>query len=205
MWAYISYGIILGLSAGVSPGPLLSLVITQTIQHNTREGIKVAAAPLLTDIPIICLVLLLLSNIPERDFTLGLLSFVGAAFIFALGINSIRQKAVNLELTGAAPRSYLKGVLVNALSPHPYIFWFSVGVPTIIRAERQLLAAAVAFVLCFYIFLVGSKMTIALLVGRSRRFLSGPVYLGILRIMGLCLIGFAALLLKDALSLTGLL
>lgn len=134
MLSYLGYATILGLSAGASPGPLLTVVIAQTLRHNTREGIKVATAPLLTDLPIIGLALLLLSSLPEPDFILGLISFVGAAFVFLLGVGNVRQRPVELEISVAPPRSYLKGAAVNALSPHPYLFWFSVGVPTIVRA-----------------------------------------------------------------------
>lgn len=84
MWAYLSYGAMLGLSAGVAPGPLLAMVIAQTLQHNTREGIRVAAAPVLTDLPIIPVGILLFSSLPEPDFVLGIMSFVGSAFVMYL-------------------------------------------------------------------------------------------------------------------------
>ena len=46
-------GLILGLAAGVSPGPLLTLIVQQTVRHGVREGVKVAAVPLITDVPIV--------------------------------------------------------------------------------------------------------------------------------------------------------
>ena len=50
---YLSAGAALGLSAGLSPGPLLALTVSQAIAHGAREGMKVAFAPLLTDPPVI--------------------------------------------------------------------------------------------------------------------------------------------------------
>jgi threonine/homoserine/homoserine lactone efflux protein len=193
----------LGLSAGVSPGPLLTVVITQTIRHNTREGLKIAVAPLMTDLPIILMALTLFHIVPEPNLILGLISFAGALFVGFLGVSSLRQAGVDLDLSVKAPRSYLKGTMVNALSPHPYLFWFSVGVPTIIKASHQSLASALFFVGCFFLCLVGSKMTIALIVGRSREFLSGGIYLWTMRILGICLLLFALLLVKDGLGLIG--
>lgn len=201
MLAYVSYGVILGLSAGVSPGPLLMVVIAQTIHHDAREGIKVAVAPLLTDLPIIGLALILFYSLPDPNLILGLISFVGAVFVAYLGVGSLRRVTVELDLTGKAPRSYLKGALVNALSPHPYIFWFSVGVPTIIKATRQTPLAALVFVGFFFTCLVGAKMVVALLVDRSREFLSGAAYRWTMKILGLGLILFALLLAKDGLRL----
>ena len=52
MFSALTAGILLGLSAGFAPGPLLTLVIAQTLKHNVREGIKVALAPLISDFPI---------------------------------------------------------------------------------------------------------------------------------------------------------
>ena len=201
MWAYISYALLLGLSAGISPGPLLTLVIAQTLRHNTFEGIKVALVPLLTDLPIIIVGILLLSSLPNPDVVLGLISIVGGLFVLYLGITSIYQQSLTLDLSVEAPRSYLKGSLVNLLSPHPYLFWFSIGAPLIVKASSVSLLAAVAFVLTFYTCLVGAKIAIAVIVGQSRHFLSGTVYLWIMRGLGICLIGFSLLLFRDGLVL----
>lgn len=205
MWAFVTFGAILGMSAGISPGPLLALVISQTLQHNTGEGVRVATAPLLTDLPIIILCLLAFSSVPNPDFALGIVSFIGGFFVFYLGWSSLRQGPVKLTLAEEKPRSYLKGLLVNALSPHPYLFWFSVGVPTLIKAQQQSTPAALGFVGAFYVCIVGAKVAVALLVGRSRDFLGGVAYLWSLRVMGVLLVFFALLLLRDGALLTGLL
>ena len=204
MGSYLIYGAILGLSAGVSPGPLLALVISQTLQHGTREGVRIAAAPLLTDVPIICLGLFLFSSLGDPDFVLGVVSFIGAAFVGYLGVTSLRQRPVELDLVQEAPRSYLKGALTNALSPHPYLFWFSVGVPTMLKASSLSLLSALGFAVFFYVCIVGAKMVIALVVGRSRHFLTGTIYLWTMKCLGFLLIGFALILLYDGLSLIGL-
>ena len=124
VWGYLVYGAVLGLSAGVAPGPLLALVISQTLQHSTKEGVRIAISPLLTDVPIICLGLILFSQLGNPDFVLGIVSFVGSAFVAYLGLSSIRQQPVELDISQEAPRSYTKGILTNALSPHPYLFGF---------------------------------------------------------------------------------
>jgi len=56
-------GAALGLSAGLSPGPLLALVIVQTLTYSVREGVKVAAAPLVTDLPIVLAALALTAGL----------------------------------------------------------------------------------------------------------------------------------------------
>jgi len=46
---------VLSVSAGFAPGPLLTLVISETLQHDIKSGVKVALAPIITDLPIIIL------------------------------------------------------------------------------------------------------------------------------------------------------
>jgi threonine/homoserine/homoserine lactone efflux protein len=53
---YFGKGTLLGLAAGFSPGPLTVLVIGETLRHRLRSGLQVATAPILTDIPIILLI-----------------------------------------------------------------------------------------------------------------------------------------------------
>ncbi len=57
MTAFLLQGIVLGFAAGISPGPMLGLVISQTLRYGWRAGNLVALAPLFTDIPIIGVVL----------------------------------------------------------------------------------------------------------------------------------------------------
>jgi len=71
-----------------------------------------------------------------------------------MGYESIRTKGVELNLTNPMPKSLTKGILVNALSPYPYIFWLSVGAPTITKAINQSIIAALAFICSFYMLLV---------------------------------------------------
>jgi threonine/homoserine/homoserine lactone efflux protein len=47
MLSFLTTGTILGLSAGFAPGPLLALVVSETLQHDMKAGVKVALAPIL--------------------------------------------------------------------------------------------------------------------------------------------------------------
>ena len=191
-------GVVLGVSAGASPGPLLALVISQTLQYGPREGMKVALAPLLTDLPIILVSLLILSRFSEVNWVLALLSLVGGGYVLYLAYESIRAGAVALDEAPAAPQSIRRGGLVNALSPHPYLFWITVGGPLMVGWRAENPAAPAFFILGFYVFLVGTKIGVALVVGRSRRFLSGRLYRYIIRGLGVMLAVFGVLLIRGA-------
>ena len=55
----------------------------------------------------------------------------------------------------------------------------------------------------FYACLVGSKIVLALVVGRYRRFLQSGLYVGILRLLGGVLLVFAAKFLWEAAGFFG--
>lgn len=204
MEQYVLIGAVLGASAGVSPGPLLTLVISETLVHDIRSGIKVAMAPLVTDVPIIGLTLFVLSRLSGFNNVLGMVSLVGGAVVMTMGVQSIRTRGITMDMSKRRPQSLIKGVLVNFLSPHPYLFWLSVGTPIMMRAKAQHLLSAVAFVLGFYVLLVGSKIFLAVLVGKSKRFLTGRAYIYTLRFLGCLLCLLSIFLFKEGCHLLGL-
>jgi hypothetical protein len=91
-----------------------------------------------------------------------------------------------------------------AQSP-PYLFWFSVGGPILSRAINLNVKAPFAFIGSFYVLLIGSKMLLAVLVGRSKSFLNGTLYKYIMRLLGLALCILALLLFRDGMKLLGIL
>ena len=204
MMYFLSVGAVLGLSSGLSPGPLLALVISETLRHGVKSGVKVALAPIITDLPIIILTLLVLSKLSGFPGILGGISLAGGIFVLTLGWDCMRTKGIETGMREAAPNSLAKGVLVNALSPHPYLFWLSVGAPTMAKAINHDTGALPAFILGFYASLVGSKILAAMLIGRSKSLLTGNAYIYTMRFLGLALCALAFALFYDGLRLFGI-
>ena len=190
-------GLVYGLSAGFSPGPLMALVISQTLKHGIREGAKVAMAPLITDLPIILVSLLVLTRLTDFRMVLGIISIIGGIFVAYLAYGNFRPPRLEKETGRAAPQSLAKGVAANALSPHPYLFWLTVGGPVIVRGWSESPVSSLAFLLAFFICLVGAKILTAWITGRSSQWLSGRVYRAILFILGGLLAVYAFILIKE--------
>jgi len=149
----------------------------------------VALAPLITDIPIILATLALLSQIADLDPLMGTLSVLGGTIVCLFGWEDLRSRRDSSASTPApVSRPLRKGILVNALSPHPYLFWLTVGGPLTVEAAALHLASAVAFVSAFYLSLVGAKMLIAETAARSRRWLGSKGHDLVLRGLGALLI-----------------
>ena len=204
----LATGILFGLSAGLAPGPLLALVVTQTLRHGPAHGVRVALAPLVTDLPIVVVCVLLVGSLAGAGAPLAAIALLGAAFVAWLAVDTWRAEPPGAPPDGgAAPaaRSWTRGVVTNALSPHPWLFWVAVGAPTLIAAYATggTLSAA-AFLLGFYGSLVGAKVGIAVLVGRGRGRVAERGYRWTMRVLAALLALFAAgLLYEGVLLLTG--
>jgi threonine/homoserine/homoserine lactone efflux protein len=204
MIEYLSSGTLLGLASGLAPGPLLVLVVSETLRHDIRAGIKVAIAPLITDVPIIVVSLMVLNRLAHFKTILGGVSILGGLFILYLGYDSIKTKGLEFSLSPISRNSFKKGIITNALNPHPYIFYMTVGAPIIFKAINQNFFSALSFIGSFLLFLVGSKVILAVVAERSRAFLKGPFYIGLMRILGGLLFFFSIMLFRDGLKLLGL-
>jgi threonine/homoserine/homoserine lactone efflux protein len=203
MLYYLLSGVIFGLAAGFAPGPLLALVISETLEHGIRSGIQVALAPVITDIPIILLALFAVSRLSGFDRILGTISVLGGCYVLYLGYQSIRLNSRKTFQLETKPDSLTRGVLTNALSPHPYLFWISVGAPMLTKSVVAGTAAPFIFIAGFYAFLVGAKITLAMLVGKSKSFMSDNAYRYTLRFLGFALTGFSVVLFADGIKLLG--
>ncbi len=200
---YLFMGVVLGLSAGLAPGPLLTLVVSETLAHDVRAGIRVALAPMISDLPIVLVTLFVLSKLSQVNGVLGIISLVGGCLIFMMGFKGLKSTGVVLDMEKTAPRSLSKGVVVNLLSPHPYLFWISVGGPAVTGAMEISVWAVLAYVGGFYVFLMGSKVGLALLVGKSKTFLKGRAYRYTMKALGAVLCGLALVLFREGLILLG--
>ncbi len=193
-------GLFFGLIAGASPGPLSVLVITETLKNNRRAGFLVAIAPAVTDIPIIIFTVVVLSYMHNTNFLMAVISFAGAIFLIYLGIQTIKIKGVSIEGRERSNAALKKGMITNILSPHPYMFWLLVGTPLLFKAYQSALMQAVYFLIGFYLLLISSKMLLAIISEKSRKFMQSRVYVSVMRVLGLVLLVFAAILLKDGLA-----
>ena len=81
---------------GSLPVPLLTLVVSETLRHDIRSGVRVALAPIITDLPIILLTLLVSTQLSRFKPILGGFSILGGLFVFFLGVQCLRTKAWKL-------------------------------------------------------------------------------------------------------------
>ena len=157
MLAYFLQGLLLGFPAAATPGPLQAYFLSQTMHSGWRRTLPAAFAPLISDGPIILLVLFVLTRTPEW-FLRGL-RIAGGFFILYLALNAFIEFRRHRERQDVLPDSSQKGlakaVMTNLLSPNPYIFWGVVAGPILIAAWRESSLFGAGFMLGFYGTLIG--------------------------------------------------
>ena len=194
-WALVSAALILGLGEGIKPGPLNTLVITETLQHDWRAGTKVALSPLITDAPIITISAWMWSQATSLTGVEAILYFAGAAFLIWLGIDGLRSASPTFDdiESPQEEHSLRRGVITNILNPNPWMFWTLAGAPFMVAAWHQSPWMPFAFVIPFLSVLIGVKILIAVTFHRSKDWMSDGGLLWAIRISSLALLALATM------------
>lgn len=113
-------GLSLGLGAGVTPGALLTLVITASLRGGFRSGVRLACVPLLSDLPVVLLAVTAVGALPQ--VLLRVLAVGGGLYVVHLGVETLREARTALpprpgEDAPSSAREILRGVVVNMLNP----------------------------------------------------------------------------------------
>ena len=86
-------GLTLGMVEGVKPGPLLTMVIRETLSGGFRAGMWTASAPIFTDGPLVLVSLLAASWIATQPTVLILISIIGAGYLLKMGLRMLHNRA----------------------------------------------------------------------------------------------------------------
>ena len=197
MVAYFIQGLLLGFPAAASPGPLQAYFLSETMRVGWRRTLPSALAPLISDLPIILLVLLILTRTP--DWFLRIIRIGGGVFLLYLAASyliSFRRGSED-ESTPEQPvrSSVFKAAFTNLLSPNPYIFWGIVAGPILLSAWQQSASLGLSFILGFYGTLIGGFVLFITVFATGRRYAPRLISsFSILAIVALALFGLFQLI-----------
>jgi len=168
---HLLQGFTLAIAAALTPGPFQAFLLSQAVKNGWKRTLPAAASPLISDGPIIALVLFVLTQTPQ--WFLDGLRIVGGFFILYLG----RKAFLSLKMGGptikaaldTGRQSLLKAAILNLLNPNPYIFWSVVGGPILISAWRKAAGLGVSFIAGFYLTFVCALSVLILLFATAGR------------------------------------
>ena len=169
MLIYFLQGATLSVSAALMPGPFQAFLLSQSLTHGWRRTLPAAFAPLVTDGPIIALVLFVLTQTPQ--WFLDLLRVAGGIFILYLAKGALSGLKGSGPVIGAVAdagrRTFLSAILMNFLNPNPYIFWSVVSGPIVLSGWRRSPGFGIAFLVGFYGAFVCCLMALIILFGTA--------------------------------------
>ena len=185
-------GATLGIVEGIKPGPLLTMVIRETLSGGIRAGLWTAAAPIFTDGPLVIISLFAAAWIATNPSALLVITLAGAIFLAQMGYECFGLEPPNMDEDAPPPTgSFLRGVITNLLNPNVYVFWFLIGGPLMASAADEEILAPVAYAITFLVTIMLTKAAIAYAIHRASGNISAIVYRRLLAICGLVMIGFS--------------
>ncbi len=194
-------GVGYGFAAAIQPGQFQAYLVSQALAHGWRRTMPAACAPLFSDLPIVALVLLVLTQVPP--LAVSILQTAGGVLLLYLAAGAARTWHYGSGAPGtpaAAPRETLvRAALVNLLNPNPYLAWSLVLGPLVLRIWHVDRGGAVAFVAAFYAAIVVTTALTVVLFSSARRL--GPrIVRGLVGVSALALALFGLYQLKSGLA-----
>ena len=170
MWPYLVVGSSYAFAAAVQPGQFQAYLISRTIANGWRSTLPAVLAPILSDVPIVTVVLLVLTRVPP--LFVHLLRLAGGVFLLYLAWEALRACRAYSHSPSASPppahRTLLEAAVVNLLNPNPYLGWALIMGPLLLQAWRESPAAGIALVAAFYLTMVAASTAIVLLFATAR-------------------------------------
>jgi len=152
MLTYVLFGISYGFAAAAQPGQLQAYLISRAVSHGWRRTLPAVFAPLLSDLPVIIVVLLILTRVPPA--MVSALRLAGGVFLLYLAGEAIRRwrarEGGDLHPDVPAHRTFIEAVFINLLNPNPYLGWALVLGPWLLQAWGRSPATGMALLAAFY-------------------------------------------------------
>lgn len=170
MLLYLIQGLGFGLAAASQPGPLQTYLISQALTRGWKKSLVNALAPLISDAPIILLCVLVLSQVPE--WFQRFLFIAGGVFVLYLAYGTYKTWKnfdENQTQTESKIDGLPKAVMMNFLSPGPYIFWSLVTGPILVKGWRETPIQGLSLLLGFYISFISALMLIIFIFGTAAK------------------------------------
>ena len=185
-------GVALGIIEGIKPGPLLTMVIRESLSKGLKAGMWTAAAPIFTDGPLIIISFFFAGWLATESSALLVITTLGALFMAKMGLECFTLELPEPEMEEDASGSFKRGILTNLLNPNVYVFWFLYGGPIMASHVEEESLAPVVYAISFLVSIILVKASIAWIIIGDGAWLTPRRYRIAMIICGLSMLGFAA-------------
>jgi len=186
-------------SGALTPGPLLTVTISQSAQRGFWQGPLLILGHAIAELALVLALTTGLSRLLKRKAVAGLIGLLGGAFLLWMGLDIARSAwwgTVSLNLTSAERSGtqvgpVVAGALVSISNPYWVLWWATVGMSYVALALRQGPLGLGSFYVGHILADLSWYSLVAFVITAGRSLLSQPVYRGILLICGFFLIGLS--------------
>lgn len=188
-----------GFSGAMMPGSLLTYTIQQSLQTGARAGVLIAAGHAVLEIGIILLIFMGLGSLLQTDTAQIIISLAGGGLLTLMGIQMITgsiRNTVQIHTDGSSPRAknfrlIVSGAVISVTNPYFLLWWAVVGLGFIMQSYGTLGPAGV---LVYYLGHISADFiwytAIAVIIGKTRRFIKESPYRLLIGVLGGLLIYF---------------
>jgi threonine/homoserine/homoserine lactone efflux protein len=200
---------LVGLSGAMSPGPLLTTTVGESVRRGVWAGPLLMVGHAILEALLLCALLFGAVSFWEQTGDAGkaAVSFVGAAALLWLA-TSILFSLPQLNLTAELGKSgqgkgrlILSGALVSMSNPYWIIWWFTIGVGAMLLAQSK---CGWTGIFAFYFGHIASDFfwytLVSTAVGKGRRFLTDRMFRLVLGSCAICLGLFACFFVFEGLK-----
>jgi threonine/homoserine/homoserine lactone efflux protein len=191
---------LVGFSGAMMPGPVTTLIVTESARRGFIAGPLIALGHVLLEVVMVIALILGLDNLLKQNSVAGMIGIVGGLFLLWMGFG-IAKSAWRGEVSFDATRQTrgtitsthptIASVLTTISNPYWFMWWATVGAANLIAFRAfgwiGLLAFYFGHTLADWVWF----NFIAFVVATGRRLLTDQIYRGILVGCGLFLIALS--------------
>lgn len=193
IWQIFLGSMIVAFTGAMTPGPMLTLVVTSVAQRGFWTSVFIVAGHSILELLVVASFFLGLLKYLDNPIIIKVISALGGAFLIYMGLNiliSVFRKKIKLDLNTIQSGKMLnskntfivvgKGILISLVNPYWYIWWLSIGAAFMIKSVQFSFGG----ISSFYIGHISADfiwyLFIGFIISSGRRFFNQKVYIGIL-------------------------
>ena len=180
-------GSIFGFQGSVSPGPLQTVIITETLANGIRSSWRAAVIPLCTDPIALCLALFIVANVPNS--ILAAIAFLGAALLCRVAWLQFRTTENDFKFQTKKRLSLFSIWATNILNPNLWIFTFTINAFQIHDYYTEGgFGVAATYLSTFFLVLCACNLSVAVIVAALKRVFNPFWLVRVNRVLGVFLL-----------------
>jgi threonine/homoserine/homoserine lactone efflux protein len=190
---------VVGLSGAMTPGPVLTVAISETLKRGFRAGPLIVLGHAILEIILLALIGLGLGPFFEHPVVTTFFLSVGGLVLLAMGAHmifknkQITEEALTAKGTTSPYGPVLAGIVLSISNPVWIIWWVTIGMGFV----SQALQFGIIGLLCFYLGHILSDLAwysfVSFSVSAGRRFCAPQIYRSIFVLCGTALVGLGLL------------